>query len=120
MNFQPQRALAEARRLNRKLEDAEAALDAQVAAEAEAERAYRQARAKAWLTPPEGHARKQEAIIDGDLADLRFTRDLAAGRRMAALESIRNARTQISLLQTMANSDRERAALDRTGPQLSA
>lgn len=83
---------------------------------AEAERDYREARAQAWLSA-EGTAREREDVVNALTADSRYARDLADADRQAALEAVRNYRSQLSALQTISGLERELAAFDRTGPQ---
>lgn len=79
------------------------------------ERDYRKARAVAWLET-EGTAKQREDSVNAKTADERFERDLAQHAREAAQEAVRSYRTQLSVLQTIANAEREDRALSRTGP----
>lgn len=97
----------------------DAALDelrTQAQKQAEAERDYRKARAKAWLEAPKGLAKYREAWVDSVTADHRFERDLAEGLRLSALELVRSRRAQISMLQSLLNAHRAEAEFVRTGP----
>ena len=82
----------------------------------EKERIYRKGRAQAYLQVS-GTADAKKAQVDALTADLRFDRDIADGLRNAALENVRSKRTQLSALQTIANSVKEEAALARTSPE---
>jgi hypothetical protein len=83
---------------------------------AEAERDYRKERARAYVQCPAGNVDAKKAWVDATTADMRFTRDLADGMRQAALELVRSRRAQLTTMQTVANSVREEAALERTAP----
>ena len=83
---------------------------------AERERDYRKARAKAWLVT-EGTAKQREDAVNAETSDLRYARDLADHDRQSANEAVRNYRTQISALQSIASAYREEAAMARTSPQ---
>lgn len=82
---------------------------------AEHERDYRRARAAGWLVV-EGTAKEREDAVNALTADARYLRDLSDHDRQAAHEAVRNYRTQISALQTIANVARAEAAFARTGP----
>lgn len=88
------RSVAEARRqardwLQRALQD-----------RADKERAYRQARATAWLTAPEGTAKAREDWVNDHTAQQRYERDVAEGIIKAAYERLQEV-------------DAERASLHR-------
>lgn len=81
------------------------------------EKDYREARARAWLhTSPGATAEQRKDEVNAATADERYIRDLADSDRQAALEAVRNYRTQISALQTVSGVEREMAAFDRTSP----
>lgn len=109
-------------RLSNLLEKGLAQLRVQSQALAEAEQAYRQAKAEAWVKAPTGEHRgewpvpQREAWVDAETADLRYVRDLAEGTRQAALEAVRSRRTQISAWQSLLGAEREEAAFSRTAP----
>lgn len=91
---------------------------------AQAENAYRKAKAQAWVRAPretpEGQrmtAAEREAWVDGDTADSRQARDLADGLRQAGFEAVRAARAQLSAWQTAVGLDRAEAEFARTGPR---
>ena len=83
---------------------------------AEAENAYRKARAVAWMHAT-GTAKEKEDQVNAATADQRQTRDFAEYMRVAAIESVRSRRTQLSSLQTLLNAHRAEAEFARTGPQ---
>lgn len=115
----PPEIIAEARRLSGLLDEANKALRDRGRAEADAERAYRKARAESWFTV-EGTAREKEDLVNGMTADLRHVRDTAQADVRAALEAVRNLRQQISLLQSLSGLERELAAYGRTSPEVAA
>lgn len=106
----------EMRRLNDLLDQALGYLRTQTVELADAENAYRKARAEAWTLTPDGLAKQREDRINATTADARKRRDLADGMRQAALEAVRSRRTQISALQSMLNADRAEAELAKYGP----
>lgn len=108
---------AELLRLSKLLDDALSYLRRSTAEYADAEHAYRQGKARAWLDQREGTVPEREAWVNGLTADLRRKRDLAEGMRQAALEAVRSRRAQLSALQTIAGAAREEAMLARTGPE---
>lgn len=105
-------------RLSKLLDDALAYLRRSSEEYADAEHVYREAKARAWVEAPEGTVMAREAWVNGTTAAIRRRRDLADGMRQAALEAVRSRRAQLSALQTIANANREEAALARTGPEL--
>jgi len=84
---------------------------------AERERDYRLERAKAWLTATEGTAKQREDQVNALTSTERYGRDLADHDRQAAQEAVRNYRTQLSALQTIANVAKAEAELAGRGPQ---
>ena len=113
----PQELTAEMLRLSALLDDANRAMRDRGRKLAEHERDYRRARANAWLST-EGTAKEREDAVNAETADARYLRDLSEHERQAALEAVRNARTQLSVLQTVAGVEREVAAYGRTGPEV--
>lgn len=105
----------EMRRLSGVLNDELAELRSQAQKKAEAEHAYRKAVALAWLDAPEGTVPEREAHVNAECADLRFDRDLAEGSERAALEGVRNARQQLSAVQSWLAAHRAEAEFVRTG-----
>lgn len=106
----------EMRRLSRLLDSGLAALRDQAHELAESEQEYRQAKATAWLTAPEGTVPERDAWVGGQTAKQRHRRDLAEGMRQAALEAVRARRTQVSALQSLMAAERAEAEFSRTGP----
>lgn len=104
-------------RLSKLLDDALGYLRRSTEEYAEAEHAYRLAKASAWIEAPAGTVAEREARINGATASMRRTRDLADGMKSAAMEAVRSRRAQLSALQTLAGAYREEAQLARTGPQ---
>lgn len=100
---------------SRALDGAQENLNICVREESRAENEYRKARANAYLAT-EGTVQAREAQVDKVTDQERYAAHLAAGLSRAALESVRNRRTQLSVLQTVANSVREELSLARTGP----
>ena len=100
---------------SRELDAAQAELTAATREAARAENEYRKARASAFLATS-GTVGEREAHTDKATDRERYAAHLADGLRTAALEAVRNRRTQLSVLQTVANAVREEAALARTGP----
>lgn len=81
---------------------------------ADAEHAYRQARAKAWLAA-RGTVNERESMVELRCGEIRYARDLAEGLRAAAVESIRSRRAQLSALQSLLAASRAEVELARTG-----
>lgn len=106
---------AELLRLSALLDDSLRAMRDRGRLLAERERDYRLERAKAWLTT-DGTAKQREDAVNATTATHRYARDIADHDRQAAQEAVRNYRTQISALQTIANAAREELAMARTGP----
>lgn len=107
---------AEMFRLSKLLDDGLAYLGRQAKEFANAEAAYREAKAKAWLEAPAGTVPEREAWVNGRTAQLRRERDLADGMRQTGLEAVRSRRAQISALQSVLARDRAEAEFARTGP----
>lgn len=103
-------------RLSAALDQSQAHLENCVGTEAKAENEYRKARANAWLGAEGRTVAEREARVDKVTHDERHAAHLAAGMTKAALESVRNRRTQLSVLQTVANAHRAEADFARTGP----
>lgn len=112
----PAEMAQEGRRLTGLLDAALAATKERVIAQAEAERAYRKAKARKWLEAPDGTAASKEAWVNSETADLRYERDVAAGMERNARDAIRSYQVQISLLQSIANAHKAEAEFARTGP----
>jgi len=105
----------EARRLSTLIDRGVAALRQAAVDYAQAEHAYRQAKALAYLGT-EGTVAEREAIVYERVGDLRLARDLADGERLAALEAVRSRRTQLSALQSLLAAYRSEADFARVGP----
>ena len=107
---------AEVRRLSRQLDNGLDVLRETAESLAQAEAAYRKAKALAWVKFTEGTAGYREAQVDADTAELRYKRDVADGVRKAAIESVRSRRTQISALQSLLAAHKAEAEFSRTAP----
>jgi hypothetical protein len=83
-------------------------------AHSEAERMYRMARSTAYLASS-GTVGEREAHVTKSCDREAYGAHLAEGLSRAALEAVRNRRTQLSVLQTVANAVKEEAALARVG-----
>lgn len=105
---------AEAVRLSALLDKGVQALREAAVAYAEAEHAYREAKAVAYLTTV-GTVAEREAQAYGLVGDKRRARDLADATRLAALEAVRSRRTQLSALQSLLAAHRSEADFARTG-----
>jgi hypothetical protein len=112
----PAEMAEEMKRLSRLLDGGLAALRDQARELADAEQEYRQAKATAWLTAPEGTVPERDAWVNGSVAAQRHRRDLAEGMRQAALEDVRARRTQVSALQSLLAAERAEAEFARVGP----
>lgn len=102
-------------RLSAALDQAQANLESCTRNEAVVENEYRKARANAYLATS-GTVGEREAAVDKAVSNERYEAHLAAGLSKAALESVRNHRAQLSVLQTVANAVREEISFSRTGP----
>lgn len=96
------------------LDTAQDNLYASTRAHSDAERRYRQARSNAYLATS-GTVGEREAAVTKTVDHEFYAAHLAEGLSKAALEAVRNRRTQLSVLQTVANAVKEEAALARTG-----
>ena len=106
-------AYDEALRLSRQLDESLDVLRREARKVAEAERDYRHARARAWFGS-EGTAKQREDSVNAATADARYVRDVCDAERMAALESVRSRRQQLSVLQSLMAADRAEADFVRT------
>lgn len=124
----PTEAVEEVRRLSGLIDGAVRSLRTEAVALADAEHAYRQAKAEAWVrcpTDPDGTkaadrawtSARREAWVDAETADLRRVRDIAEGTRQAALEAVRARRAQLSAVQSLLAAERAEAEFARTGPR---
>jgi hypothetical protein len=108
----------ELRRRSKLLDDALSYLARQVKEYAEAERAYRESKARAWVEAPEGTAGAKDAWVGGVTAEKRKARDLADGMRQAGLEAVRSRRAQLSAWQSLAAMERSEMELAKYGPEV--
>ena len=101
------------------VEKAQTELESQTITYAEAERRYRQAKAMAFLNSVGKNVAEREAKaeLESGISDLRFARDVAEGKKAAALEAVRSRRSILSATQTLTSLVKEEAAFSRTGPQ---
>jgi len=122
---------AEFVRLSRNLDRGLTAMRTAAGELADAENEYRKAKSQAWVSCPndppsvkagerEWTAARREAWVNAETADHRKTRDLAEGKRQAAIEAVRSRRTQISALQTLLNAHQAEASFARTEPGVKA
>ena len=90
---------------------------------ASAENAYRLGKARGWLEcptdTPDGEvrgwtAKRREAWVDGECAELRQARDLAEAMRDAAREAVRARQAQLSAWQSLLRAHQAEAELGRT------
>ena len=110
--------IAEATRLSNKIDEGVRHLSRAAGSAADAERAYRLEKAKAWLTIPSGTVPERQAQVDAAVADERHARDIAEGERLAALEALRSRRAQLSALQSIAAAYRAEAEHSRYGVEV--
>ena len=108
---------AEAMRLVTLLDKGLAALRDATVAFAEAEHEYREKKAMAYLETESGTVAEREAHVYALVGDFRRRRDLADGQRLAALESVRSRRGQLSAIQTLISAHKSEADFARTGPR---
>jgi len=105
--------VVEARRISGLIDSGVRALRESAQAVADAEHAYRRAKAEAWIVCRGDLAKEREAQVDGATADLRRTRDLAEAERQAALEALRSRRVQLSAIQSILAATRSEMELAR-------
>lgn len=110
--------IAEVRRLSDAIEDGIDQLTAAANAEAQAEHAYRLVKAQAWVNHPTGTVPERTARVDAACAASRRARDLASGQKLAALESLRSRRQQLSAAQSVAAAWRAEAEMTRYAPEV--
>jgi hypothetical protein len=97
------------------LDEAQAELETCVRRRANAEAEYRKAKATAYLATS-GTVGEREAQVDKTIAKERYDTHLAEGLAQSALEAVRNRRTQLSVLQTVAGAIKEEMRFERTAP----
>lgn len=107
--------LDEMLRLSRNLDDALERLYEAAHEEAEADDAYRMRKSEHLLRAT-GTVAEKEAKATLETSEERRRASLAESMSKAYLESVRSKRTQLSALQTIANTYRAEAEFDRTGP----
>lgn len=108
---------AEANRLSALLDKGIAALRQASIEYAQAEHAYRERKAMAYLETEQGTVAEREAHVYAIMGDFRLRRDLADGERLAALEAVRSRRTQLSAVQSLLAAHKSEADFARTGPR---
>lgn len=122
-----QEAAAEMGRLSRLIDSGLQAMRDQGRELADAENAYRKAKAEAWARCPNDEggtklhdkdwtAARREAWVNGATADERHRRDLAETMGKTAYQAVRARMTQVSALQSLLNAERAEAEFVRTGP----
>ena len=84
---------------------------------AQAEHDYRKAKAIAWTEAPPGTVPVREAWVESETAGQRLRLDIAEGMRLAALESVRSRRQQLSALQSLLAATKSEMDFARTGPR---
>ena len=109
--------ISEARRLSSLIDNGVKALTEAAKQGAEAEYAYRLARAKAWHQT-DGTAKQREDDVNAITAAERRVRDLAEAGRMSALEALRSRRAQSSALQSIMTAYRSEVEHSKYGPEV--
>jgi hypothetical protein len=104
---------AEAWRLSGLLDKGVAALRQAGVDYAEAEHAYRSAKAMAYLETESGTVAEREAHVYALVGELARIRDLADGQKVAALEAVRSRRAQLSAIQSVLAAYRAESELAR-------
>lgn len=100
---------------SRDLDQAHVELERRVHEKAESEHVYRLAKSNAYLATS-GTVGEREAYVYKTVAEERKRAKLAADLSQSALEAVRSKRSQLTALQSIANSIREEARLARSGP----
>lgn len=83
---------------------------------AQADNAYRAAKAKAYLAAS-GTIPERDAKVDEKCGDERLAQRMADAKRYAAREAVRTRRAQLSAWQSIANAAKAEAELVRTAPR---
>jgi hypothetical protein len=109
------RYIEEVARFNELIDRGIAALREASRESAEAEHAYRIAKAQAWAKAPAGTVPVREAWVEAEIADERLALDLSEGAKQVALEAVRSRRQQLSAVQSLLAAHKEEAAFARTG-----
>ena len=108
--------MTEARRLSTKIDEGVQTLAKSATTLAEAERQYRQEKARLWVETEATTAAERTVLVDGHSANLRYDRDIAAGLERAALEALRSRRQQLSAIQSILAAHKAEAEHDKYGP----
>lgn len=108
---------AEAFRLSGKIDEGVRHLNTSATESANAEHAYRLARAEAWFEA-EGTAKHREDAVNAATADQRKVRDLAEAGRQASLEALRSRRQQLSAVQTLVSALKSELEHSQYGPEV--
>lgn len=103
----------EMQRLNTLIEDALTELGRAAVAVAHAEHAYRLAKAQAWHAASGTLAGQRAAQVDADTAHLRLARDLAAGAKQTAAQSVTARVGQLDALRSLVSAMRTEMGLAR-------
>jgi hypothetical protein len=112
-----QQYAAEMERLSSLIDRGIAALTEHAREMALAEHDYRKAKAIAWTQAPPGTVPVREAWVEAETAEARLRLDMAEGMRLAALESVRSRRQQLSALQSLLAATKSEMDFARTGPR---
>jgi len=103
----------EMERLNGLIEEALVELGKAARAVAHAEHAYRRAKAEAWHTSDAALAGQRAAQVEANTADLRLARDLAAGAKQTAAQSVTARVAQLDALRSLVSAMRTEMGLAR-------
>lgn len=106
----------EIRRLSEQIDNGLRTLRESAMAAAQAEHDYRKARAVAWAKAPAGTVPVREAWVESETAQQRMDLDTAEGMKLAALESVRSRRQQLSAVQSLLAAHRSEADFERMRP----
>lgn len=107
---------AEVRRLSEQIDNGLRALREAATDAASAEHRYRKAKAVAWAEAPPGTVPVREAWVESKTSDEKLALDMAEGMRLAALESVRSRRQQLSAVQSLLAAHRSEADFERMRP----
>jgi len=103
----------EMERLNGLIEEALTELGRTAVAVAHAEHAYRKGKAEAWQHTSAALAGQRAAQVDALTADLRLARDLAAGAKQTAAQSVTARVGQMDALRSLVSAMRTEMGLAR-------
>jgi hypothetical protein len=104
---------AEMGRVNGLIEESLVELRESAAQVAHAEHAYRRAKAQAWQEAAAQLAGQRAAQVEALTADLRLARDLAAGRKQTAAQSVTSRVAQLDALRSLISAMRTEIGLAR-------